>query len=139
VPEGDEEGVGARVQLALSVAQAVICLEEEEHRRRHTSGETKVQENCRAGGKVRKLDALEHVYDLAEVLLGVTADLRAVSCSVALTQPNACSAGSNHVTPGTIGEHGREQWVVVAYAEAVADLGDCDNDDSQSNDDGRQG
>ena len=39
VLEGDKEGVGARVQFALSVAQAVVCLEEEEHRRWHTSEE----------------------------------------------------------------------------------------------------
>lgn len=137
--QGDEEGVGARVQLALSVAQAVVCLEEEEHRRRNTSEEQRSQEDCRAGEKIGKLDALEHVHDLAEVLLGVAADLCAVGCGVALTQPAACGAGSNHVAPGTIGEHGREQWVVVAYAEAVADLGDCDHVDAHSNDDRRQG
>lgn len=129
--EGDEEGVGARVQLALSVAQAVVCLEEEEHRRRHTSGNNKgVKQICRGGAKERKLDALEHVHDLAEVLLGVAADLRAVGCGITLTQPAACSACSNHVAPRTIGEHRGKQGVVIANTKGVADLrGDGGDDD----------
>ncbi len=122
--EGDEERVSARVQLALCVAETVVCLEEEKHRRGHTSADEKGDRKClsECGGRGRKLDALEHVDDLGQVLLRVAAYLRPVGCSVSLTKPAARGAGANHVAPRTVGEHGGEQGVVVAHAQAETDL-----------------
>ncbi len=127
--EGDEEGVGARVQLPLCVAETVVCLEEEKHwrghapadKKGHLSGDVTVERG-------RKLNALEHVDDLGEVLLRVAAYLRAVGSSVSLAQPAACGAGTNHVAPRTVGEHGGKQGVVITHSEGEADLGNNDEE-----------
>ena len=65
VSQRDEEGVDAGIELPLGVAQAVVRLEEEQHRRR---------------------DALEHEHNLLQVLLRVAPDLRAVGGGVALLE-----------------------------------------------------
>ena len=101
-------------------------------------GSNKFAEEVCTGGKERKLDALQHVHDLAEVLLGVAADLCAVGCGITLTQPTACSACSNHVAPRSIGEHRGEQGVVIANTKGVADLREDGGDDDYNDNNGCQ-